>query len=496
MMVLSFQKTTNYILFNPIIILLLLIILTCLRIFALFISPLELSVDEAQYWDWSNNLAFGYFSKPPLIAWLISLSSTIMGNEEWGVRLFSPIIHLIIALTLWNCSSLLFGGKSGSLTALIWITLPASSLGSFIISTDTPLLLFWSISLLALIKTIKENNPFWLFILGISLGLGFLTKYAMLYFVIIMIIFSIINNKIKDIKYYKIGFVLMLFIIIASPNIYWNYLHDLSTLKHTIHNANISGLNFNINQAGFFIMSQFLVFGPLLFLVFIFNIWKYFFKKNELALLAFFSITILLIIIFQALLKTSNANWAVTAYPAACILISSLMLSRYQNFTKVLINIGVFINLVLSAFILKISLTGNLYPIQLDSDPLRKLKGFENQAQLIEKVIKVENPSAIIYNRRSDITQFSYYLNRNAMITKSKYFLSENKSPSNHYDFFYNFKKNNLNSNQKILIITRNNGIAKNFVDYFSELTLLKKLEFKNSFNNSRRVYIFKGIVK
>ena len=495
-MALSFHKTTNYILLNPIIILLILIILTCIRVFALYISPLELSVDEAQYWDWSNSLAFGYFSKPPLISWLISFSSSIIGNDEWGIRIFSPILHFIIALILWNCSNILFGGKSGGLAALIWITLPASSLGSFIISTDTPLLVFWSISLLALIKTIKENKSIWLVTLGISLGLGFLTKYAMLYFVIILILFSIINNKSNNIKYYQMGLVLIIFFIIASPNIYWNYQHDLSTLNHTIHNANITGLNFNITEARKFFISQFLVFGPLLFLVFILNIWKYFFENNELSILAFFSITILLIIILQAFLKTSNANWAITAYPTACILISGLMLNKYKFFTKILINLGLLTNLILSAFILKISLTGNLYPLKLNSDPLRKLKGFESQAQLIKKLVQEEKPASIVYNRRSDITQFSYYLNRDKLIIKSKYFLSENKNPNNHYDYFYNFKKNNLNSNQKVLIITRNNGIAKKFVDYFSELHLLKKLENKNSYNHSRQIYIFRGIMK
>ena len=74
-----------------------LISITCLRIYSLYTSPIELSVDEAQYWDWSRNIEFGYFTKPPIIAWVIALSTTIFGNEEWAVRLCSPLIHLFIA---------------------------------------------------------------------------------------------------------------------------------------------------------------------------------------------------------------------------------------------------------------------------------------------------------------------------------------------------------------------------------------------------------------
>ena len=42
--------------------LLLILALTIVRSLALFISPLELGVDEAQYWLWGQNLDFGYFT--------------------------------------------------------------------------------------------------------------------------------------------------------------------------------------------------------------------------------------------------------------------------------------------------------------------------------------------------------------------------------------------------------------------------------------------------
>ena len=153
-MILSLRKNKDYFLLSTPIMLFLLIFITFLKIYALYISPLELSVDEAQYWNWSNKIEFGYFSKPPLIAWLISISTSIFGNEEWSVRIFSPIIHLFISLILWATSSEIFDRKSGVYAALIWALLPITSFGSFIISTDTPLLFFWSVCLLSIIKII------------------------------------------------------------------------------------------------------------------------------------------------------------------------------------------------------------------------------------------------------------------------------------------------------------------------------------------------------
>ena len=38
------------------------------RIVVLFGQAPNLSFDEAQYWAWSQDFAFGYYSKPPLVA--------------------------------------------------------------------------------------------------------------------------------------------------------------------------------------------------------------------------------------------------------------------------------------------------------------------------------------------------------------------------------------------------------------------------------------------
>ena len=67
------NKKTNYSIFSTPFVIIVLISVTLIRIYSLIVSPIELTVDEAQYWHWSRNLDFGYFTKPPLIAWVYSL---------------------------------------------------------------------------------------------------------------------------------------------------------------------------------------------------------------------------------------------------------------------------------------------------------------------------------------------------------------------------------------------------------------------------------------
>jgi 4-amino-4-deoxy-L-arabinose transferase-like glycosyltransferase len=67
--------------------------LTFFRILALAANGTDLFADEAQYWAWSRELAAGYYSKPPLIAWIIAGASQVCGDGEFCVRLPSALIH-------------------------------------------------------------------------------------------------------------------------------------------------------------------------------------------------------------------------------------------------------------------------------------------------------------------------------------------------------------------------------------------------------------------
>ncbi|MGI9386223.1 MAG: ArnT family glycosyltransferase, partial [Methyloligellaceae bacterium] len=113
-------------------------ILLALRISVLYFSKTDLFFDEAQYWAWSQDPAFGYFSKPPLIAWIIGATTTFCGMSEFCVRLASPILHSVTAIVLFFLGHTLFGPRVGFWGALAFVTVPGVSLSATLISTDVP----------------------------------------------------------------------------------------------------------------------------------------------------------------------------------------------------------------------------------------------------------------------------------------------------------------------------------------------------------------------
>ncbi|MBN9059811.1 MAG: glycosyltransferase family 39 protein, partial [Rhizobiales bacterium] len=80
---------------------LLLAVITLARLLALRFSVTDLQVDEAQYWDWSQHLAFGYFSKPPLIGWTIAAANMVCGTGVACVRAPSPLFYFGTSLLIY-----------------------------------------------------------------------------------------------------------------------------------------------------------------------------------------------------------------------------------------------------------------------------------------------------------------------------------------------------------------------------------------------------------
>nr|AIA94421.1 CAZy families GT83 protein [uncultured Maricaulis sp.] len=65
-----------------------------LRCLFILLSPLDLIADESYYWDWSRRLDYGYYSKPPMIAWINWVSTSLLGSHEFAVRFPAALLGL------------------------------------------------------------------------------------------------------------------------------------------------------------------------------------------------------------------------------------------------------------------------------------------------------------------------------------------------------------------------------------------------------------------
>lgn len=306
-----------------------LLILLVLRVLLLAVSPLNLYADEAQYWRWGETLDWGYYSKPPMIAWVIHAVTGVLGDSEWAVRLPAPFLHTAGAVFLFWLGRDMYGGRVGMLAALGYALMPAVILSSAVISTDGVLMPFWCAALFAFWR-LRSGAGGWVSAagLGLAIGAGLLSKYAMLYFLIGIGLALLLDRDSRRALLSQKGLATLAVAgIVFAPHLAWNAAHDFETVSHTVDNANLGGQLFNPENALTFLVDQLGVFGPVSFLALLFGL--FLIRSGDEGLigrdrwLLCFTLPVLVIILCQAVLSRANANWAATAYPAASILVAA-----------------------------------------------------------------------------------------------------------------------------------------------------------------------------
>ena len=250
--------------------------LIVLKIGAAFFTNFSLYGDEAQYWLWSKELDFGYYSKPPLLAWFLFGHTAFFGDSFFSLKMFPLLVYFLIFFAFYKlCLELNFSKNNSVICSVSFLSIPAASISSFLISTDLMLLLFWALSMMILLRIRSVGSLKNFLLLGIFLGLAFLAKYAAIYFLLSFLILVFIDKKIlvvlKKNKISFFAFVLTLLLVVL-PNVYWNFNNGWVTLSHTADNTNLQNLDLNFYEPLKFLVSQIFMLGVVLFFSFLYVI--------------------------------------------------------------------------------------------------------------------------------------------------------------------------------------------------------------------------------
>lgn len=287
--------------------------------------------DETQYWNWSQHLAFGYYSKPPMIAWLIALSTHFFGNSILAMRLPSPMVHFIASIFIFFIGRRLFNAQTGFWCGFAYILLPGVTFSSTLISTDAPLLMFWAIAFYCLLRALDEESLSWWGLTGIALGFAMLSKYVALFFPISLACYFLID---KDKRHYfkKLGPYLMLLIavIVLLPNVFWNLQHSFVSISAVDANADLSASYFHFMKMLSFIAAQLAIMGPVFFICWLMMLvkGKQVFQDKKMRLLFAFSVPVLLVMTIEGLLVRAHGNWAATAYITGIIAVVAYLIEK------------------------------------------------------------------------------------------------------------------------------------------------------------------------
>ncbi|MDF1849342.1 MAG: glycosyltransferase family 39 protein [Verrucomicrobiales bacterium] len=199
--------------------------------------PVNPAGDEAYYWDWGRQLDFGYYSKPPFIAWLYAFVDWIGGGSLYAIRAAAAILGTLAAFLLFRLTSTLFDVRTGWIALLLGLAAPANSVLSFFLTIDAPLTVCWTTALWMTWRyTSGAGGRGSLVILFLALAIGHLSKQMMMIFPPMVVVFLLTEKRLRSFLK-RPGLLLALFGSYLSllPPLIWNANHDWITIHHTKH---------------------------------------------------------------------------------------------------------------------------------------------------------------------------------------------------------------------------------------------------------------------
>lgn len=223
-----------------------------LRLWFVSTGQLGLVQDEAQYWDWTRHLQLTYYSKGPLIAWIIGACTAVLGNTELGVRMGSILGSALFPALVWLLCARLWKRPVLALLAVFILTVsPLFQALGILMTTDNPFVVCWTLAMLALYAASTpddagQDRGLWPFaLLALAYGVGILAKYTMLGLAGLAVAHGLLLQR-QGALPARFWPRLILSLCIGAalgflPTLIWNMQNGFVGYKHVLHLIGVSG---------------------------------------------------------------------------------------------------------------------------------------------------------------------------------------------------------------------------------------------------------------
>jgi hypothetical protein len=193
----------------------------------------EVHRDGLLYIELGKHLSWGYQSVPPSIAVFANLSRLLFGDTVFGISFFPAIVGAISLILIGIMVKEMGGNKMAQFIALLaFLTSPAYLRSNTLFQPVSFDQFYWLLIAFLLFRLIHTEKPvYWIWI-GIAAGMAFLNKYSVVFYMfafLISIFLTPLRKWMKTPYPYICGVIALL---IALPNLFWQYRHDWPVVSH------------------------------------------------------------------------------------------------------------------------------------------------------------------------------------------------------------------------------------------------------------------------
>ncbi len=318
----------------------LIFISTIIRI--ILASWIELGNDEVYYYTYAQYPDWSHFDHPPMIGWMIQLFS--FGSYLSSGLLMRASSIFFAAINTWLIFELgnrVKNERTGWYAALLYTcSLYTTLIAGVFIMPDTPQLFFWIFSLYLMIDilpdkdTVNSNKRRFL-LLGLSIGLGMISKYTTVFLWPGIFLYLLFHNRnwFKSLSLYAAG---IISIVVFSPVLIWNYIHHFISFTFHSDRVEVGSQGIRFDFIGTEILGEFLYQNPVVFILVwaaVIYGWRHrgrFLEKKKFHFLLFQSLPMIATFLFVSLFRKTLPHWTGPAY-VSLILVAAAFLTKNSD---------------------------------------------------------------------------------------------------------------------------------------------------------------------
>jgi 4-amino-4-deoxy-L-arabinose transferase-like glycosyltransferase len=355
---------------------------------------LPLSADEAYYWLWSQHLAAGYYDHPPMIAWLIRGATSLFGDTPLGVRFAGVILSLPASWFVWRAAALILKSEDRAALAALLFNLTLMASAELLAATpDMPSLVASAAFVYCLARVRQGGNGsglaardadasaaaaycrariapgVWWLAVGITAGLGLLSKFSALFLGAAAIGWLILDSDAR--RWFMspwpyLGAALAL--LIFAPNLLWQSQHHWETFAFQF--GRVGTGHFTLRFLGEFLAGQIGMATPLIFVLMAVGLWRATNLKSDRLMLALLVWVGLGYFLEHSLHDRVQGNWPCFLYPALAILAADAFATRGAWRKISMIAAPLALVLLLAVYVQAL-----FAPLPVAKDPLARMLG-------------------------------------------------------------------------------------------------------------------------
>jgi len=319
--------------------------------------------DEAYYWQWSRHLAWGYYDNTPLIAPVIRLFTTLLGDTQLGVRSGAIVCSFIALSFIYLIARRLCGPLVALVSLLISGVLPLFAIGAMLMTQDPVQLACWGATLYMVLFALDGKGWLWL-VAGVFAGLTAMAKFNGWLIVPSILLFLVIEPTYRKKWLMRPEPYIAALIAFAEfvPFLWWNHTHQDVFWHHILSVGSRGSGHDGLRWFWRFLGDQAVELSPLLLIALIYILWRAPKEKDpEKRFASLFlwapTFTVFASTTLVSLRSKVEGNWAASAYFTGVILLAQLLIALWSTGRmrwRVLVTVSCVLSILIS--------TVGLYP--------------------------------------------------------------------------------------------------------------------------------------